>query len=229
MLRSCVVLSLLALLGSGHSFSLLNQQHSAKQPVAPVTPKNAVAAAGLALVLAFGSAEPALASTTAAQISLDTIPPTSIKIDIKDLPVVGNVISGTYTKVADGSIKSPSVTIQSPKDKLSAIKNAASGGHLEFDVNGVVKTHLDVDVSANKAGTLTAKVASPLIPKLVFDNTAGERTDKASKESCIAPTGKATDWYKLSRLRTALRILRPELRILFNAAVFTTRGTSSRL
>lgn len=86
--------------------------------------------------------------------------------------MVGNLLSGTYTKVADGSIKQPSVTIKSPSDKVKAISEIATGGHLEFDVSGLLSTHLDVDVSADEPGVAKVRVASGLIPKLPFKNLA---------------------------------------------------------
>jgi len=112
-------------------------------------------------------------STTAAKISLTSLPPTAIDVEIGDLPVVGNLLSGLYTKV--GSIPSSqpaAIIIESPKDKLQAVKDAASSGHLEFDVDGVLSTHLDVDIAADKGGVATIKVRSPLIPSLPFKNTA---------------------------------------------------------
>ena len=152
----------------------------------------AAATAALTFGLLIGDPQQALASSTAGQISLNSIPPTSIFVDIKDLPVIGNIVSGTYTKVDDGSIASPSVTIRSPKDKVSAIKDVATGGHLEFDVNGLVKTHLDVDIAANEAGVATVKIASPVIPQLPFKNTASG--------DVIAATGKKSDWYKVTNM-----------------------------
>ena len=132
-------------------------------------------------------AEPSAAATSAAsaQIDLKTLPPNSISVQIRDLPVVGPLISGTYTKVPDGSIKNPSVVIQSPKDKLQAVKAIATTGHLEFDVNGLIGTHLDVDIAADQAGVATVRVASPLIPKLPFQNaaSANSRTVTGGKES----------------------------------------------
>jgi hypothetical protein len=114
----------------------------------------------------------AVASDTAAQISLDRLPPTSISLQIGDLPVVGSLLSGTYTKVPDGSIASPSITIKSPKDKVKAISSIATGGHLEFDVGGKLSTHLDVDIAADEPGVAKIVIKSPLVPKLPFKNMA---------------------------------------------------------
>jgi len=106
------------------------------------------------------------ASDTAAQITLQQLPPSSISIEIGDLPVIGNLLSGTYIKVPDGSIAKPSLVIKSPKDKVKAIQSIAIGGHLEFDVGGKISTHLDVDVAADESGTAKVVVQSNLSPKL---------------------------------------------------------------
>ena len=154
--------------------------------------KEAFAAATLALIVLVGDPQQAVASSnTAGQISLNSIPPTTIKLDIKDLPVIGNVLSGTYTNIDTKSLTlTPSVVISSPKDKIKAVKTAITDGHLEFDVSGLVETHLDVDVASNEAGSVTIKVVSPLIPKLPFKNSA-------SGDYCIVPTGKKSDWNKV--------------------------------
>ena len=152
----------------------------------------AAASASLVSVLIGGPLEAGATSKTAGQISLNSIPPTSVKVDIRDLPVIGDVLSGTYTRVSDASDKSPaSVSITSPKDKVGAIKAAATGGHLEFDVDGLVATHLDIDVAADEAGVLTARVSSPLIPKLPFKNGAS---------SAPKVGGKASDWSSVTNL-----------------------------
>jgi hypothetical protein len=143
---------------------------------------SATAASLLAFVLA--TTEPALAATaggsaTAAQIHLNSLPPSTISVQIDDLPFIGGIFSGTYSKVDSKSISSivqsssaPPVTIQSPTDKVLAVKNAATGGHLEFDVDGLLETHVDVDVAASKAGVAAIHVESPLIPRLPFRNEA---------------------------------------------------------
>jgi hypothetical protein len=120
-------------------------------------------------------------SNAAAQISLDSLPPTSISIQIQDLPVVGNLLSGTYSKVADGSIAKPSVVIKSPKDKIKAISSLATAGHIEFDINGsFLNTHLDVDVAADEAGTANVVIRSNLIPQLPFKNAASSKTTSST-------------------------------------------------
>lgn len=155
--------------------------------------KVASAAATAALSVLLSTGAPAFASDTAAQITLDQIPPSSINVEIGDLPIIGNILSGTYTKVPDNSFKGkPAVTIKSPSDKVKAIKDIASGGHFEFDVGGKIKTHLDVDVAADEPGVARVRVASNLIPSLPYRNLA------SSKGS---PTGgKESEWNIVTNL-----------------------------
>ncbi len=158
--------------------------------------KNGLATLALSTILATTTSLglPVFASDAAAQVSLDKLPPTSISIQIGDLPVVGSLLSGTYSKVADGSIKDPSIVIKSPKDKIKAISSIATGGHLEFDVGGILKTHLDVDVAADEAGTAKIVVKSSLIPKLPFKNMANRGTGKA------VTGGKESQWNVVTNL-----------------------------
>jgi hypothetical protein len=159
---------------------------------------NTATAAATLVSAVFVHVPPAIASDTAAQISLNTLPPTSITVDIGDLPVVGNVLSGTYTKVSNVARTSslgnkPGITITSPKDKVRAVQDIATGGHLEFDVNGALKTHLDVDIAADEPGVARIRVASNLIPKLPFKNMAS-----ASQGS---PTGgKSSPWSMVTNM-----------------------------
>jgi hypothetical protein len=132
----------------------------------------AAATAALSLLLSTAPLPAAATSEAAAQISLNTLPPGSISVQIGDLPVIGRLVSGTYTKVPDGSIAKPSITITSPTDKVKAIQSIATGGHLECDVKGIIQTHLDMDVAADEAGVAKIRVASGLIPKLPFHNLA---------------------------------------------------------
>ena len=167
---------------------LLTSLALAYQPPQPPRPNaaaaTAAATAALTAILSTGTL-PAFASDTAAQISLQQLPPTSVSIEIGDLPVIGNLVSGTYTKVPDGSVAKPSIVIKSPKDKVKAIGSIAKGGHLEFDVLGKVNTHLDVDVAADEFGTAKVVVQSNLIPKLPFKNQASSLigTPTGGKES----------------------------------------------
>ena len=153
----------------------------AKAPVINKHTAHATAAAALSFLLFH--TEPAMASSNqAAQISLNAIPPTSIEVNIRDLPLIGEVLSGTYTKVS-APIQNPSVTIASPKDKIGAIKSAATNGHLEFDVTGKLGTHLDIDISAEQPGVAQVRVASPLIPQLPFKNPAANAPKSTNKQT----------------------------------------------
>ncbi|OEU15935.1 hypothetical protein FRACYDRAFT_218483 [Fragilariopsis cylindrus CCMP1102] len=147
--------------------------------------RTAVGAATLAVLLTVGTpflAAPAFAastgSSTAAQIFVDQIPPTTISIEINDLPIA-------YKYMTDGESNAPSVVIKSPKDKVKAIKEAA-GGHIEVDIAGKagLKTHLDVDVAADEAGVARVRIASDLIPPLPFKNLASSSSSlNGGKES----------------------------------------------
>ena len=100
---------------------------------------------------------------------------------------MGKLLSGTYSKVPDASLnlgknKEPSVVIKSPSDKVKAVQSAVTTGHLEFDVSGILNTHVDIDIAAEQAGVLRARVASNLIPKLPF-------TNNAASASATSPTG----------------------------------------
>ena len=168
------------------------QRRSSSPPPSSNRAATAAATAALAVLLST-SPLPAVASDAAAQITLQQLPPTSISIQIGDLPVIGSLLSGTYTKVPDGSIAKPSLVIKSPKDKVKAIQAIATGGHLEFDVGGKVSTHLDVDVAADESGTAKILVSSNLIPKLPFKNMANSVVG--------APTGgKESAWNIVTNL-----------------------------
>ena len=157
-----------------------------------------VAAAVLSALL---TGQPAAAATiapsaTAAQISLNSIPPNSISVQIKDLPVIGKLASGVYSKVPDAiEISKPSIVIKSPADKGKAIQNIVKTGHLEFDVSGVISTHLDIDIAAEKAGVMNVRIASDLIPKLPFQNSASSFGN--------SPTGgKESPWNMVKNMGT---------------------------
>lgn len=119
---------------------------------------------------------------SAAQITLNRLPPSSISVQIKDLPVVGSLLSGSYSKIPDLVVDAknpPSVVIKSPVDKVAAIQSIVKNGHLAFDIHGLIENHVEVDISAEKAGVMNVRVASDLIPKLPFTNVVA----KGGKES----------------------------------------------
>ena len=128
---------------SSSSSSLLSSTHAAasasQNPIA-ATAKATAAAATLAVLLTTFPCGPAFAASSdrsggaAAQIMIDQIPPTTISIQANDIPVVGKIISGTYTKLDAKSVKGltspPSVVITGPKDKIKFLKAAATEGHI---------------------------------------------------------------------------------------------------
>lgn len=202
------------------STSSTSSSSSSNSPLRPVVSdtnfaavaRTAVGAATLAVLLTVGTpflAAPAFAastgSSTAAQIYVDQIPPTTISIEVSDLPIVGNLLSGTYAKVDKQTAIinkniAPSVVIKSPKDKAKAISGAA-GGHIEFDIAGKagLKTHLDVDVAADEAGVARVRIASDLIPPLPFKNLASSSSSskggQASRWQSVTNMGSGESYY----------------------------------
>ena len=133
LVRFLTLSSLLVVAAAYTPSKLPNAKVHTKANVEINTAKAATAAATAALSMLLLTTEPAFASSKmAAQIQLNSIPPTSVEVNIRDLPLIGDVLSGTYTKVSE-PVKNPSVTIGSPKDKIGAIKAAATNGHLEFE------------------------------------------------------------------------------------------------
>ena len=173
-------------------------------PTPAVAAAKATAAATLAVILAAGT--PAIAADSGAlQVMIDQIPPSTVSIQVGDIPVVGSLVSGTYTKLDAKAAKEltspPSVVISSPKDKIKALKAATTGGHLEVDLGGKVglKTHLDVDIAADEAGVARVRVASNLIPQLPFKNIASasyyEKGAKQSDWSMVTNLGNGESYY----------------------------------
>ena len=80
---------------------------------------------------------------------------------------MGKALSGTYAKVARLKQK-PSIQIGSPKDKLGALQQAADTGNLQFGVNGIFQSILDIQLQPNQPGVAPVEIKSPLIPKLPF-------------------------------------------------------------
>ena len=176
-------------------------------PVHVAAAAKATAAATLAVLLTVGApVEPAFAADSggAVQIKIDQIPPSNIGINVKDIPVVGSIVSGTYTKLDAKAAKEltspPSVVILSPKNKIKAIKDATTEGHLELDIGGKVglSTHLDVDIAADEPGVATVRVASNLIPALPFKNLAsadGKTGGQESKWNVVTNMGSGEKYY----------------------------------
>jgi hypothetical protein len=163
-----------------------------------------VAAAALsAVILATATTAlppPAFAiSKNAATVTIDQFPPTSILVQ-DDLPLIGSLLSGTYQKVPDGTVvKKPSVVIKSPKDKVGATSDLFFNGHLEFDVDGKLSTHLNIDLAADEPGVAKLRISSNLIPSLPYHNGASNKG--AALTSLGAQSkGKESAWYALTNL-----------------------------
>jgi len=164
---------------------------------------------GTPLAPAFAATTTGATSTSAVQVYLDQIPPTTISLQVSDLPFVGNLLSGTYTKVDtnngnNNEVPPCSVVIKSPKDKVNFIKGA-TGGHIEIDLAGKVglKSHLDVDVAADEAGVARVRVASDLIPLLPFKNLASSvsssKGGKQSQWNVVTNMGNSESYYYNTR------------------------------
>jgi len=202
MLRSLVYMLSVSTVAEAFSLSPNASKPYNAAPYRGVAPKekqqNPIAVIAAAFAIAsfamVGAPQNALASSTAAQISLNSFPPNGVKVDFGDLPVVGKIISGTYSRVDGTSIESPSVGVKLPKDKLSALKAVATGGHVEVDIGGLLSTHLDIDVATDNAGVATVRIASPIIPKLPFKNIASA--------DYVDPKSEVSDWFKLVNLGT---------------------------
>ena len=131
------------------------------------------AAATLKSLVSFVPIDDSVQSDMAAKIHIDSIPPTSIQLDLTDIPVIGGMLSGSWAKV--GPLKTnPSVTVKSPKEKFSAIRKFLEFGRLEFDISGMLTTHVEVDVEANQKGVASVNFKSALIPKWPFGRSKSD-------------------------------------------------------
>mmetsp|Transcript_16747 Transcript_16747/g.23654 ORF Transcript_16747/g.23654 Transcript_16747/m.23654 type:complete len:241 (-) Transcript_16747:37-759(-) len=170
--------------------------------VKTLSAKSIASFAMVSTVFGFLGVDPSFAesSSTAAQIQINSVPPANVQLNISDLPVLGKLLSGTYARLDTGaynaagnalsgtggtSRRQASVSIYSPADKSTAIKELATKGHLEFDISGVVTTHVNIDAATLKPGELIVKIESPLIPSLPFKNSINsfEKTRKGTKPS----------------------------------------------
>eukprot|EP00545_Synedropsis_sp_CCMP1620_P000967 CAMPEP_0119016872 /NCGR_PEP_ID=MMETSP1176-20130426/14650_1 /TAXON_ID=265551 /ORGANISM="Synedropsis recta cf, Strain CCMP1620" /LENGTH=311 /DNA_ID=CAMNT_0006970421 /DNA_START=111 /DNA_END=1043 /DNA_ORIENTATION=+ len=156
---------------------------------------NSATAATLSLMASFVPPDTTATSDQAAKVVLSSFPPTSIQLDLRDIPLLGGMISGTWAKVAPlqtTTIKQPSsIVVSSPTDKFGAIRNFLDRGRLEFDVGGLITTHLDVDVEPNdQGGFAQIRLSSKLIPKWPFG-----RTDAKSKWNRVTNMGNGETYY----------------------------------
>ena len=66
---------------------------------------------------------------------------------------------------------------------------------MEFDVNGLLKTHLDVDLTTDN-GVANVRVSSPLIPKLPIKNALlSPASGKESNWNAVTNMGSGEVYY----------------------------------
>ena len=138
----------------------------------PVTPNawNSMTSSVLAFAANFAPKELRQTSDRAARVSVNRLPPQSFQVDLTDVPVIGKPLSGTYAKVKSDAIREPSIIIASPKDKVGALETAADTGNLQFGLQRLLSTVLDIQFQPNQPGVAPVEVKSPLIPKWPFGN-----------------------------------------------------------
>ena len=136
----------------------------------PITPNawNSATSSLLGLAANFAPKDVRKASSKAAHLTVNSLPPNSIEVDLKDVPIVGPALSGTYAKIQKPLNREPSIKISSPSDKLGAIQEAADTGNLEFGLNGLFHSTLDIQLQPNQPGVAPVEIRSPLIPKWPF-------------------------------------------------------------
>lgn len=138
----------------------------------PITPGlwNSMTSAALSVASSFAPKSMKENSDRSARVRINRLPPTSFRVDLSDVPLVGKALSGTYAKVKDdsGKVKTPSVVISSPRDKFGAVQDAADKGNLGFNLDGILSSNLDIQLEANQPGEAPVTLESPLIPRWPF-------------------------------------------------------------
>jgi hypothetical protein len=136
----------------------------------PITPNawNTATSSLLGLAANFAPKEVRRQCSKAAQVTINSLPPQSVEIDLRDVPIVGKALSGTYYKLKKPLDREASIKISSPNDKLGAIQEAADTGNLEFGLEGLFRSKLEIQLQPNQPGVAPVEVRSPLIPKWPF-------------------------------------------------------------
>jgi hypothetical protein len=136
----------------------------------PITPNlwNSATSSLLGLAANFAPKDIKQTPNKAARLTVNSLPPQSVEIDLKDVPIVGGALSGTYAKVRKPASTKPSIQIASPKDKLGAIQTAVDKGNLQFGLDGIFRSSLDIQLQPNQPGVAPVEITSPLIPKWPF-------------------------------------------------------------
>lgn len=136
----------------------------------PVAPSlwNSATASLIGFAANFAPKETTKNPERAARVTINRLPPQSFELDLTDVPIVGKALSGTYAKIKAPLGKKASVQVASPKDKLGAIQAASDTGKLQFGLDGLFQTNVDIELEPNQPGIVPIEVKSPLIPKLPF-------------------------------------------------------------
>ena len=136
----------------------------------PVAPSlwNSATASLIGFAANFAPKETTKSPERAARVTINRLPPQSFELDLTDVPIVGKALSGTYAKIKAPLGKKASVQVASPKDKLGAIQAASDTGKLQFGLDGLFQTNVDIELEPNQPGVVPIEVKSPLIPKLPF-------------------------------------------------------------
>lgn len=142
---------------------------------------NSATAATLSLMASFVPPDNTASSEQAAKVSIQSFPPTTIQLDLQDIPLLGGMISGTWAKVGPLKKSKPSIVVESPTEKFGAIRGFLDQGRLEFDIGGLIKTHLNVDVEPNdKGGQALIRLSSKLIPKWPFGRNTKSKWNRVT-------------------------------------------------
>lgn len=139
------------------------------QDLNPISPSawTTVTSAALNFATRFAPKSLQQPSDRAARVRIHRLPPNSIQLDIRDVPIIGKALSGTYVKT-QREPNNPAVTISSPRDKLKAIETATDTGKLEFGLFGLLQSYVDLQLEPNRPGKAPVTLKSPLIPQWPF-------------------------------------------------------------
>jgi len=170
----------------------LNEDDKNDDPPPPPAVWNGLAGSALELAARLAPRSDALEiSDRAACVEINRLPPQSVQIDLRNVPLVGPALSGTYTKVPTTATKSasnkPSVVISSPKDQWGAAREAAERGNLEFRLRGLFESFVDIKLEPNEAGVAPVQIRSPLIPQWPWAKQRKKRR-------------RPSDWHRVTNL-----------------------------
>jgi hypothetical protein len=129
----------------------------------PITPSawNEFASGLLNFASKFAPRDTSNLSDKAGRITLNRLPPQSYKFDFSDIPIIGSSLSGTFAKVDDSKVKTPSIIIAAPRDKATALQH-------HFGVNSILHPVFDIILEPNQPGVAPFEFRSSLIPQFSF-------------------------------------------------------------